>query len=657
MKKLMEMRYVALVLSFVMLLVACSKEEEAKIEISGLGSSSQMEVVGPQTSFTVNSNVSWTLSQSGDINYPISPKSGEPGSTVVNVTYVPNTSGKQANTTITITAGGAVASFTLVQSPMEFKMTPSDVIEFEAAASTKSIEIESNTTWNVNGITIPDWIQSVTASASSGNGSINISVKENTNRLSANVYLLKVSYGGSMSKSIEVKQAAAFNNPPTKAQPLYPADGETGVSVMPMFQWEPSTDEEGDDITYSVMISSDQTNWRRISAGSATSVSLPSTMDILEVETEYFWKVQANDMHYQGITESDVYSFTTGSKDAYSDGEYTLYMESSKENPVVLVFTGDGYLQEDHKFGGAFDKDVDEAIEAFFDIEPYRSYREYFTVYKIAAYSNERGLTNKKTNSVKDTRFRLEWEGGNSTGISCPNSGAAVFDLCKTIPGVTEYTLNDMAIGIVINADVYAGTCLSFSTGKSIAMIPYLRTGTNMTKFGNVVRHEMGGHGFGRLSDEYQNFQTSIPDDEKENMLLWQSFGYGLNCSAYPAMKDSPWAHFEGLSDYSHVGMYEGGHYYAKGVWRPEQISCMEDNRDYYNSPSRFFIVKRILEVAGEVEPIESTDSDEVKAAKMKILMDLFIAKDVEKKPSNTKAAVQVPYDFVPLGKPVMIVE
>lgn len=45
----------------------------------------------------------------------------------------------------------------------------------------------------------------------------------------------------------------------------------------------------------------------------------------------------------------------------------------------------------------------------------------------------------------------------------------------------------------------------------------------------------------------------------------------------------------------------------------------------------------------------------------MKILMDKFLAKDVEKtdkNSSNTKSGWGgVPYDFVPLGSPILIVE
>ena len=639
-----------------MVSVSCTKEEKVELELSA----TEVEVVIPKAFFNVTSNRAWTLSQSGDYTFSVSPTSGMAGTTAVNISYTPNTTGKERSSTLTITADGQTKNVSVFQPALEFSLSP-EVLEFEAAESTKSIIVTTNAAWNIDGITVPDWIKSISAKNPAGNGEIVITVKENTSRISANTWLLRVNYAGSLSKTVEIMQSAAYNAPPTKPSGLVPENNATSISVMPDFSWTGSTDADGDEISYYVYLSQDGTNWKRFSAGKATSVALPNSYGILEPNTTYYYKVVADDAHNKGITESDINKFTTSEKDAYADGDFKLYMESKKSNPVVLIFTGDGYMAEDHKYRGAFDTDTDEAIEAFFDIEPYRSYKEYFTVYKLAAYSPERGLSNKSTNSIKNTKFGLLWDGGNSTGINCPNSGAAVFEWCKKIPGVSDASLADMAIGIVINADVYAGTCLSFANGKSIAMIPYLRTGSNMTKFGNVVRHEMGGHGFGRLSDEYVNYQSEMPESEKENTALWQDFGYGLNISLYPAMSDSPWAHFAGLSDYSHVGMYEGGHYYAKGVWRPEVISCMEDNRNYYNSPSRFYIVKRILEISKEVDPITKDDSDQVKAQKMKILMDKFLAKDVEKtdkNSSNTKSGWNgVPYDFVPLGSPVLIIE
>ena len=622
---------ILLVAAALCLLTGCAEEEVISVD------KSVIEIVSGGVSFNVTSNVEWTLQQSGDYNFSVSPKTGVPGSTEVRVSYVPNDTDKARNSILTIAGGSASAQVQLIQNPVEFSVS-ADTLKFSAQKQTLALKITSNTEWNVKGITVPQWISSITPEQGTGNGELNITVNENTSRLSENSYLLRISYAGSLVKRIEVKQEAAFNNPPTVPELSYPQNNGTDVSTMPLFCWGESVDVEGDGITYMVYVSEDGKNWKTFSAGNMTSVAMPARLGVLKPNTTYYYKVVANDGNSKGITESAVYTFTTSAKDAYADGDYLMYMKSAKTSPVTLIFTGDGYLAEHFKYGGQFDTDIDNAIEAFFALEPYKSYREYFSVYKIAAYSNQTGITNLKTNEHRDTRFRLEWEGGNSTGISLPDSGESVFALCKTIEGISDSHLKNGAIAIISNADVYAGTCLSYIDGRSISSIPYLRNSKNgTTSFHNVVSHEMGGHGFGRLADEYQNFAGRIPDEDKERMLYWQSRGYNRNVSAYPQQSESHWSHFAGLKEYSHVGMYEGGYYYKQGVWRPEEISCMWDNRLYYNSPSRYFIVERIMQIAGE----------EMNMAK-------FMEKDVVKK-DNTQTKATDMSTFIPLGKPIII--
>ena len=73
------------------------------------------------------------------------------------------------------------------------------------------------------------------------------------------------------------------------------------------------------------------------------------------------------------------------------------------------------------------------------------------------------------------------------------------------------------------------------------------------------------------------------------------------------------WEHFINLEGYPKVGLYEGGSGYLHGIWRSELISCMIDNRFYFNAPSRELIVKRIKSLAGEsysLEEFMSKDSD-----------------------------------------------
>ena len=54
-------------------------------------------------------------------------------------------------------------------------------------------------------------------------------------------------------------------------------------------------------------------------------------------------------------------------------------------------------------------------------------------------------------------------------------------------------------------------------------------------------------------------------------------------------------------SKFLYVSTYEGGFAsYIQGIWRSEQVSCMDDNRAYFSAWQRWLIAKRIHDIAGE---------------------------------------------------------
>ena len=71
----------------------------------------------------------------------------------------------------------------------------------------------------------------------------------------------------------------------------------------------------------------------------------------------------------------------------------------------------------------------------------------------------------------------------------------------------------------------------------------------------------------------------------------------------------------------------------------------------------------RILEIAGELTPVDEDDTPAVKASKLQAALERFLAKDIEKTENATKASASfigwdgVPYDFIPLAPPVLIEE
>lgn len=304
----------------------------------------------------------------------------------------------------------------------------------------------------------------------------------------------------------------------------------------------------------------------------------------------------------------------------YEDNEYVVYMQSAKAKPFVLVFTGDGYTKDMFvKNTGKFDKDINQAIEHLFSIEPYKTYRDYFTVYKIAAYSNEAGVSIKRpVRKLKDTRFKCMWEnigdgGGTSTLIE--GDMDAVKEVWSKIPGLSTDAAQTYApICIVINEEIRAGTVevlpkdlTSNPYGgmgiKTVSMIPL---GNEKQSFQSLIQHELGGHGIGMLSDEYAfSAMGEMPTAVKDKLIQLQGFGtlgFGWNLTFTDVAADAPWAPF--LSEQKYVsqgtGMYEGGMNYAKGVWRPSWDSCMKNNKPYFNVQSRWLIYKRIKSTVGE---------------------------------------------------------
>lgn len=308
----------------------------------------------------------------------------------------------------------------------------------------------------------------------------------------------------------------------------------------------------------------------------------------------------------------------TGGK--YADNEYAVYQQSSKSKPFVLVFTGDGYTEDMFVKGtGKFDKDVNEAIEHLFSIEPYKTFRSFFTVYKIAAYSKEAGVSIKRPiRRYKDTRFKCMWDNigeDGSTSTLIEGDMDAVREVWSKIPGLSSDAAQTYApICIIINEEIRAGTVevlpkdLSATRfgGLDIKTVSMIPLGNEKQSFQSLVQHELGGHGIGMLSDEYAfSAMGAIPEAIKAKLVDLQQYGalgFGWNLAFDASASASPWAQFLTIDKYvgQGTGMYEGGMNYASGVWRPSWDSCMKNNRPYFNVQSRWLIYKRIKTTVGE---------------------------------------------------------
>ena len=609
------------------LLASCDKEPPKELTVSP--QAIEIESDGKAQSVALQSNVNWSASSSAGWVI-VSPKSGM-GSTEITVRADANITGAERTATVTFTSadveGGLSATLSVKQVPVSVSFSK-DIVPVKSEGEKVTFNVNANTDWTILTSEETARVTLSATSGSSGTTTVTADVTANPNNKVANIPL-KFSYYGIV-KTLILQQEPGPNSDPSKPEFINPVNEANGAYVNVTFKWN-CKDADGDTLTYYLYTSKDGSNFAEV--GSVRQTRELSLENRLDANTKYYVKLKADD-GAGGTSESDVISFTTSDQFLYPDGYWYAYQESKKENPVILVFTGDGFVEDQNTEGGLFDTKTDEAIEGLFSVEPYKSYREYFTIYKIVAYSPETGMSVQEGNIKRNTTFQSLWEGGNSTGVSCNYD--KVFNWVKKIPEVAEGSLDNMAIALIINEPVYAGTCVSYSSGRCIAMIPLQTTDA---QFVRTFTHEFGGHGFGRLVDEYIVYDYAPSQETKDSYKGLQdswAFGYGLNMSTTNVAADVPWAHLYGRKGYEHVSMIEGGWLYARGIWRSEQISCMNDNRLYFDSQSRWLIARRIMTIAGEAFDVEKFD-----------------AKDVQKKEvTNTKGDMD--HDTRPLGATIL---
>jgi hypothetical protein len=153
---------------------------------------------------------------------------------------------------------------------------------------------------------------------------------------------------------------------------------------------------------------------------------------------------------------------------------------------------------------------------------------------------------------------------------------------------------------LIENSNDYAGLSRMWGDGSAVAIVPMSKDPAPYD-FRGLVHHEAGGHGFGKLADEYIYYNAFISSSHALQINNYHSYGFFQNVSLTGSMKEVPWAHMIYDPQYSNVvDVYEGAYFYTRGVFRSEPTSCMHNNIPYYNAISREAIVKRIMNYAGE---------------------------------------------------------
>ena len=286
------------------------------------------------------------------------------------------------------------------------------------------------------------------------------------------------------------------------------------------------------------------------------------------------------------------------STDFSQDGKVITLQQHTKGPGIKFVITMDGFSDR-LITDGTVNSYIQMAYETLFSREPYTSFKEYFDVYAVLTVSKREKLmtdTALQTGGEVD-RFRLHHD--------------LVEAYAKKNPANNNDMSNTHILVILNDKSGIRANCSRTSYGSmscaSIIMVD------NTSRFDGVTRHEVLGHGFGRLADEYVEVGlngdfSNYPEEDKQGIWDEHKRGWYLNVDVTNDPEKIVWKDFLSNPDYAseNIGIYEGALLYERGAYRATDYSIMRYNTGDFNAPSRWAIYKHIMEIAGEEYSLET---------------------------------------------------
>lgn len=286
------------------------------------------------------------------------------------------------------------------------------------------------------------------------------------------------------------------------------------------------------------------------------------------------------------------------------DKEIVLQKASGNGSAIPVFIVGEGYGAESI-VNGEYMNRVNETVENLFSIEPYKTYRNMFTVSTAISMSPENGA--QDILASKETRF----------GIIFPDIYDWNADNLKSYAkyvseNIDDFNIDKTLIIVLSNYDAFSGSsyhdgfgdCVIACVGNSNGEYPYDNRG--------LVLNLAGGEAFGGLATEQINhfeFIKGCTCSCCNGLQVYQNMksrGLFENVTVSGKSEDAPWRDFIYNPKYSAlVDMYEGGYNHLRGVWRSEPESVMSNYIPYYNTISRYAIYKQIMKRAGLTPSLE----------------------------------------------------
>ena len=289
------------------------------------------------------------------------------------------------------------------------------------------------------------------------------------------------------------------------------------------------------------------------------------------------------------------------SSDYSADKQVKQLQKASVGNGIDLVITGDAF--SDRLIAdGTFEERARNAAENLFSAEPFKSLRNRFNIYLVNAVSKNEEYFNG-CSTVFSGNF----------GIGPAVGGDNDKVLAYAKEAIPTSRMDNAAVLVLMNSSKSGGTCYMlnpedrtvYAGGASIAWLPYSDAQAIFGQSGTAATlvHELGGHGIGKLADEYFYSGMGFIDDHAiQAARTLQERGWYMNVDFTDNPSKVLWSRFiddPAFADEG-IGTYQGGYVFEYGVWRPTYRSVMFESftNPYFNAPCRAQIYKRIMKLS-----------------------------------------------------------
>lgn len=260
--------------------------------------------------------------------------------------------------------------------------------------------------------------------------------------------------------------------------------------------------------------------------------------------------------------------------------EYLLKSGPSEEC-IDVAIVAEGYTAEEMDL---FLKDARTACDEIFRYEPFSKHKNRFNVVAVMTESKDSGVSVPQDNEWRTTAINSNFMTFYSPRYLTTNSVHLTHDHLAGI--AYEHLI------ILANTDTYGGGGIYNS---------YTLTTAHHPQFKPVVVHEFG-HSFGALADEYfydepdHTVGTYKLDYEpwEQNITSLVDFNSKW-ADMVKNKKEIPTEPTEKREKNYTVGVYEGGGYMTKGMYRPAVVCRMRDNEATQFCPVCQRAIERII--------------------------------------------------------------